>query len=185
MVDDETIQVTEFPKDLSRMQMTMSRSDDGGNKHLWNVGKLLADYMVQQLRRQAIFIFASVRTWNLTCHERVSLSNCFYFQRALGQKRTGVLSETTDKWPQTRNNWVMVMTEIRDLSTKSPFLGYLDTTLAKAMFKSRNTTSDQALLSSLSTFYRKYCQNLYGRINQITTDSQLITNADTVNRTRW
>jgi hypothetical protein len=28
------------------------RPDDGGTKHLWNVGKLLPDYMAQQPRRQ-------------------------------------------------------------------------------------------------------------------------------------
>jgi hypothetical protein len=27
--------------------------DDGGSKHLWNVGKLLPDYMAWQLRRQS------------------------------------------------------------------------------------------------------------------------------------
>jgi hypothetical protein len=26
--------------------------DDGGSKHLWNVGKILPDYMAQQPRRQ-------------------------------------------------------------------------------------------------------------------------------------
>jgi hypothetical protein len=30
--------------------------DDGGSKYLWNVGKLLPDYMVQQPRRQVIFM---------------------------------------------------------------------------------------------------------------------------------
>jgi hypothetical protein len=30
----------------------MNRPDDGGSKHLWNVGKFLSEYTAQQLRRQ-------------------------------------------------------------------------------------------------------------------------------------
>jgi hypothetical protein len=40
--------------------------DDGGSKHLWNVGKLLPDYTAQQPRRQAIFnAFLFVVKYNL------------------------------------------------------------------------------------------------------------------------
>jgi hypothetical protein len=38
--------------------------DDGGSKHFWNVGKLLADYTT--IKKRAIFILAAVKTWNLT-----------------------------------------------------------------------------------------------------------------------
>jgi hypothetical protein len=38
-----------------------SGPDDGGSKDLWDVGKLLPDYMALQPRRQpAIFMFAAV-----------------------------------------------------------------------------------------------------------------------------
>jgi hypothetical protein len=33
------------------------RSDDGGSKHLWNVGKLLIDYTAQKPRRQSSSIY--------------------------------------------------------------------------------------------------------------------------------
>jgi hypothetical protein len=35
-----------------RCRGTCDRPDDGGSKHLWNVGKLLPDYTVLQPRRQ-------------------------------------------------------------------------------------------------------------------------------------
>jgi hypothetical protein len=38
-----------------------NRPDDGGSKHLRNVGKLLLDYTAQHPRRQVIFIVAAVR----------------------------------------------------------------------------------------------------------------------------
>jgi hypothetical protein len=42
------------------------RPDDGGSKHLWNVGQFLRDDTAQHHRRPVIFILAAVRTWNLT-----------------------------------------------------------------------------------------------------------------------
>jgi hypothetical protein len=39
--------------------------DDGGRMHLWNVGKLLPDYMVQQPRIQPSSL---VTAWNLTTY---------------------------------------------------------------------------------------------------------------------
>jgi hypothetical protein len=51
------------------------RPDDGGNEHLWNVGKLLPDYTAQQ-PTTVTFVLAAVRTWNITStsyveHERI------------------------------------------------------------------------------------------------------------------
>jgi hypothetical protein len=40
--------------------------DDGGSKHLWNIGILLLDYMVQTTQKTAIYIHAAMRTSNLT-----------------------------------------------------------------------------------------------------------------------
>jgi hypothetical protein len=44
--------------------------DDGGNKHLWEVSKLLLDYMVQHPRRQSSSIIDSCAT-NTLAHHRV------------------------------------------------------------------------------------------------------------------
>jgi hypothetical protein len=38
------------------------RPDDGGSRHLLNVGRLPPDYTAQQPRRQPIFTLAAVRT---------------------------------------------------------------------------------------------------------------------------
>jgi hypothetical protein len=43
-------------------QLLHHHPDDGGKKHLRNVGKLLMDYTTQQSRRRPTFIIASVRT---------------------------------------------------------------------------------------------------------------------------
>jgi hypothetical protein len=43
------MQDTPYP---SLMNKLVVRSDDGGSKHFWNIGKLLPDYTAQQPRRQ-------------------------------------------------------------------------------------------------------------------------------------
>jgi hypothetical protein len=51
------------------------RPDDGGSKHLWNVGKLLPDYTAQHP-----IILAAVRTLNLTFSSTGHYRHCSVFQ---------------------------------------------------------------------------------------------------------
>jgi hypothetical protein len=53
-----------YLKPIPRARLT-HRPDDGGSKDLWNIGKLLSDYMAQYPRR-VTFIPAAVRTRNRT-----------------------------------------------------------------------------------------------------------------------
>jgi hypothetical protein len=48
--------------------------DDGGSKHLWNVSKLLPDYIVQQPRRQ-------LSSYTLPWEPKISLSLAFIIQK--------------------------------------------------------------------------------------------------------
>jgi hypothetical protein len=54
-------------------------SDDGGSKHLWSICKLLADSMVQQLRRQPSLLYCI----DVVCCVSLSVWHkiCCYFRR--------------------------------------------------------------------------------------------------------
>jgi hypothetical protein len=52
------------------------RPDDGGSRHLWNVGKFLTDYTTaQQLRRQPSLY--SMRNWNISYNSGFSEHFCY------------------------------------------------------------------------------------------------------------